>query len=176
MYLNGLPADMVQFVHDALASGKYQSAEELVCEALQVLREQDAHREAQPPSDEAHSDSPPQSAEAYVHAIAKALSTGEFGLARQLALEGIERYPTHEELHKCAHVLAPPTSRVVPASSTSRASIKANNAWLKAHWQDYRGQWIAVRDGQLVYATSSFDDLVAHIGDSHGVLLTKIHA
>jgi len=46
MYLNGLPADVAQFVRDALASGKYQSAEELVCEALQRLREQDAHRGA----------------------------------------------------------------------------------------------------------------------------------
>lgn len=46
MYLNGLPPDVAQFVRDALASGKYQSAEELVCEALQRLREQDAHRGA----------------------------------------------------------------------------------------------------------------------------------
>jgi Arc/MetJ-type ribon-helix-helix transcriptional regulator len=175
MYLNGLPADVAQFVRDALASGKYQSAKELVCEALQRLREQDAHRGAQPPLDETHPDRPPQSADAYVRAIAHALSTGEFGLARQLALDGAERYPTHEELHKCAHVLAPPTACVVPASSASRASIKANNAWLKAHWQDYRGQWVAVRDGQLVHATLSFEELVAHIGDTHGVLLTKIH-
>ncbi len=175
MDFNDLPTALGQFIHDALASGRYQSAEELVCEALQVLRDQDAHRAAPPTSDETHSDNPPQSADAYVRAIAHALSAGEFGLARQLALEGTERYPTYEELHKCARVLAPPTSHVVPASSASRASIKANNAWLKAHWQDYRGQWIALRDGQLVHATSSFDDLVAHIGDTYGVLLTKIH-
>ena len=98
MDLNDLPAALGQFVHDALASGRYQSAEELVREALQVSREQDAHRRAQPTSDETHSDSPPQSADAYVRAIAHALSTGEFGLARQLALGGTERYPTHSAI------------------------------------------------------------------------------
>jgi hypothetical protein len=90
-------------------------------------------------------------------------------------MEGAERYPAHDELQTCARVLGPPTIRTVPASAASRASVKANYAWMKAHWQDYRGQWVAVRDGQLAYAASSFDDLVAHIGDPHGVLLTKIH-
>ena len=62
----------------------------------------------------------------------------------------------------------------MPASTASRASVKANNAWMKTHWQDYRGQWVAVREGQFVYATSSFGDLVAHVGDTHSVFLTKI--
>jgi hypothetical protein len=41
MDLNGLPADIAQFVGDALASGKYPSAEALGCKALQVLQQQD---------------------------------------------------------------------------------------------------------------------------------------
>jgi hypothetical protein len=45
---------------------------------------------------------------------------------------------------------------------------------MKAHWQEHRGQWVAVRDGQLLEATSSFDDLLARIGDPHDVLVTKI--
>jgi hypothetical protein len=45
---------------------------------------------------------------------------------------------------------------------------------MKAHWQEHRGQWVAVRDGQLLDATTSFDNLLAHIGDPHGVLVTKI--
>lgn len=175
MHLNGLPADVAQFVHEVLASGKYQSAEELVCEALRVLRERGAHQGVQPSEDASHPDTSQPSAEAYVRAIAHALSSGEFGRARQLATAGAERYPAHDELQKWARVLAPPTVRAVPASSASRAAVKANNVWMKAHWQDHRGQWVAVRHGQLVYATSSFDELVAHIDDPHGVLLTKIH-
>ena len=175
MHLNSLPAELVQFIDDAVASGQYQSTEELVCDALQVLREQ-VHRRGVPVSpDEAHPASPPQSPDDYLQALAHALRTGEFGRARQVAMEGAERYPAQNELQMCALVLAPPAVRTVPASAASRASVKANNAWLKAHWQDYRGQWVALRDGQLVYAASSFDDLVAHIGDPHGALLTKIH-
>jgi hypothetical protein len=62
-------------------------------------------------------------------------------------MEGAKRYPAHDELQRWAHVLAPPTARVVPTSAASRASVKANNAWMKTHWQDYRGQWVAVREG-----------------------------
>jgi len=41
MDLNGLPADVAQFVDDALASGKYPSAEDLVAAALQALQQQE---------------------------------------------------------------------------------------------------------------------------------------
>lgn len=126
------------------------------------------------PSDATEAHPSLQSPDDYLQALAHALRTGEFGRARKLAMEGAKRYPAHDELQRWAHVLAPPTARVVPTSAASRASVKANNAWMQTHWQDYRGQWVAVREGQLVYATSSFDDLVAHVGDPRGVLLTKI--
>lgn len=174
MDLNGLPADIAQFVDDALASGKYHSAEDLVAVALQVLQQQGDDQGAPPPVDATEAGSPPQSPEDYLQALAHALRTGEFGRARQMALEGAARYPTHDELRKAAHVLAPPTVCAVPSSAASRAAVKANHAWMKAHWQAHRGQWVAVRDGQLLDATSSFDELLAHIGDPHGVLVTKI--
>src|SRR5262245_40619735 len=127
MHLNGLPEDLSQFVHDALASGKYQSAEALVYEALQVLREHTYHHGAHTSPEEADSKSLPQSADAYVHAIAHALSMGEFGRARQLALEGAERYPAHAELAKSTRVLAPPT--VTRAHRSHTAAIQANRTW-----------------------------------------------
>ena len=42
----------------------------------------------------------------------------------------------------------------------------------------YRGSWIALRAGQLLYASPSFDDVIAHVGEvrGRGVLLTKIPA
>ena len=174
MHLNGLPPHLAQFVHDALASGQYQSVEALVCEALHVLWEH-AHSHGAPMHpDEAHPESPPQSADAYVHAIAQALSTGEFGRARQLALEGAERHPTHAELTKSARVLAPPT--VTRARRPHTAAIQANRAWLKAHRQDYAGQWIALHDGHLLAAAPSFDQLVVQVDETHDVLLTKLPA
>src|SRR4029453_15041548 len=68
-----------------------------------------------------------------VHAIRQALEVGEAGRARELALEGAQRYPAHAELHTYARLLAPPTTRVVLASPAARASVKANGAGLKAH-------------------------------------------
>ena len=82
--------------------------------------------------------------------------------------------PAHAELHTYARVLAPPTTRVVPVSPASRASVKANGAWLKAHRTAYRGRWVALRDGAFVRAADSFEDLVADLGDTTGLLLTKV--
>jgi hypothetical protein len=173
MHLNGLPADLAQFVDEALASGTYPSAEALVCDALQVLREH-KDRRSPPPPDERHPDSPPQSADAYVRAIAHALATGEFGRARQVATEGAARYPEHPELAKSARILAPPS--VARAHRPHTADIKANRAWLTAHRQDYAGQWIALHDGHLLAAAPSFDALVAQVDETRDVLMTKLPA
>jgi len=41
MDINGLPADLAEFVQQELQSGKYTSEDELVCEALRLLRERE---------------------------------------------------------------------------------------------------------------------------------------
>jgi Arc/MetJ-type ribon-helix-helix transcriptional regulator len=174
MYINGLPADLAQFVDAALASGKYQSTEELIYDALHVLREQTHHHAAPTHPDATHASHPPQSPDDYLQALAYALRTGEFGRARQLATEGAARYPEHAELAKSARVLAPPTVQRVSRPHT--ADIKANRAWLKAHRQDYAGQWIALRDGYLLAAAPSFDQLAAQVDETRDVLMTKLPA
>ena len=172
MQLNGLPADLAQFVDDALARGTYQSTEDLVCKALQVLQQQDTARGTPPLSATTEVPPPPQSPEDYLQALAQALRTGEFGRARQVAMEGAERYPAHAELAKSARVLAPPT--VQRANRPHTAKITANRAWLKAHRQDYAGQWVAVRDGRLLAAAPSFDQLLARVDATPDVLMTKL--
>ena len=174
MDLNGLPADIAQFVDDALASGKYLSAEDLVAAALQVLQQQDEERGTPLPVNMTEAGSPPQSPDDYLQALAHALRVGEFGRARHLAMEGAARYPTHDGLHKAAHVLAPPT--VTRASRRHTADIQANRAWLKAHWQDYAGQWIALRDGHFLAAAPSFEALAAQVDATPNVLMTKLPA
>jgi Arc/MetJ-type ribon-helix-helix transcriptional regulator len=174
MDLNGLPGDVAQFIHDALASGKYQSAEDLVCAAVQVLQQQDDERGAPPPAAATEMDRPLQSPDDYLQALAHALRVGEFGRARQLTLKGAARYPEHAELIKSAWVLAPPAVR--RASRPHTADIQANRAWLKAHRQDYAGQWIALRDGYLLASAPSFDQLAARVGETRDVLMTKLPA
>src|SRR5262249_29517168 len=88
MDLNGLPADVAQFVDAALAGGKYPSAEALVAAALQVLQQQEEEdRGTLRPAAASEAGSLPASPDDYLQALAVALRTGEFGRARQLALD-----------------------------------------------------------------------------------------
>jgi hypothetical protein len=176
MELKELPAELVSFVEQALASGTYASAEALVADAVRVLRDQDAGRTVHPHTPETlvAIDISTSTPDELVRAIRQALAMGEAGRARQLALEGAQRYPTHAALHDYARVLAPPTTRVVPASPASRASVKANGAWLHAHRTAYAGRWVALRDGALIRDADSFEALVAGLDDTTGLLLTKV--
>jgi hypothetical protein len=174
MDLNGLPADVAQFVDDVLASGKYPSAEALVAAALQVLRQQEEDRGTPRPGAVPEAGSLPASPDDHLQALAGALRTGEFGRARQLALEGAACYPDHAELTKAARVLAPPTVTRAPHPHT--ANIPANRAWLKAHRHAYAGQWVALHDGHFLAAAPSFDALAAQVDATPDVLMTKLPA
>ena len=176
MDLKELPAELAHFVQQALASGTYQSTDELVAAAVRVLRDREAGHKARQhtPDAPAHTDVFTSTPDDLMDAIRQALEAGEAGRARQLARAGAQHYPAHAELQQYARVLAPPTTRVVPASPASRASVKANGAWLKAHRTTYRGRWIALRDGALVRVADSFEALVADLGDTTGLLLTKV--
>jgi antitoxin ParD1/3/4 len=46
MDLNGLPADLEQFIRQELAKGKYQSEADIVAEAVRLLRERERRLEA----------------------------------------------------------------------------------------------------------------------------------
>jgi len=176
MELKELPGELAYFVQQALASGTYQSADELVTAAVRLLKDREAERTARPhtPDAPAHTDISTSTPDDLVHAIRQALEVGEAERARQLALEGAQRYPAHTELHTYVRLLAPPTTRAVPASPAARASVKVNGAWLKAHRTAYHGRWVALRDGAIVRAADSFEALVTDLGDTTGLLLTKV--
>ncbi len=110
MDLKELPPELASSVQQALASGTYQSADELVAEAVRMLRDREAGQKARPhtPDAPAATDVLTSTPDDVVHAIRQALEAGEAGQARQLALEGAQRYPAHAELHTYARVLAPP--------------------------------------------------------------------
>ncbi len=177
MDLHGLPTDLAQFVQQELASGMYQSEDELMAEALRLLKERVSRREAlHQLANRGNVNTSSYTPDDYVCDIGQALAIRDAGAARQLALEGAKRYPEHAELRKCAYVLAPPPGKVMPSTPERRAAVKANGTWLKAHGQEYRGQWIALRAGQLLHASPSFDALIAQVGDVRGrnILVTQI--
>ncbi len=177
MDLNGLPTELEKFVQQEIAEGKYQSPEEVVSAALQLLRKHGAEGgNGQQPAN-GHHDTPPRSAEEVSQAICDALATGRHVLARKLAMDGAQTYPDHAELQKFGHILAPPTvDKPTPTTEEMRAARKANHAWLKSHWPEHRGHWIALRDGQLLHASPSMDELISAVGEvrDQDILLTKI--
>ena len=110
----------------------------------------------------------------FVRAVNLALMAGAFVAARNLAQEGTDHYPHHAELRKMAYVLAPPTVRVGEGPRTT--TWKADREWLKTHWDVYRGQWVALLNGQLLGVADSFDALIAQVGDTRNtdILVTPI--
>lgn len=176
MDLKELSTELAHFVQQELTNGAYPSTDDLIVAAVRLLRDQKAalrvpqHSRATP-TDTAVS---PGAPEDMVHAIQQALAAGEAGRARSLAQDGAQYYPNHVELQKYAQVLAPPATRVVPTSIASRAAVKANGIWLKAHRTEYHGRWVALRHGELVRESNSFETLVAELGDTTGLLLTKV--
>ena len=185
MDLSDLPADLAQFVQQEVAAGRFASVEDVVSAALRQFQGREAQGGNGPVTStvakesgaQANPDDHERTPDDFIRAIQQAFEADSPQLAEQLAQEGAQRYPEHDELQKYARVLAPPTVRVVPSTTDSRAAAKADHEWLNTHWEDYRGNWIALQAGELLHATPSFDDLIAHVGDvrDRNILVTKLH-
>jgi hypothetical protein len=108
----------------------------------------------------------------FARAVRLALAAGAHLLARNLATQGARLYPTHLELEKMARVLAPP--RVVRTDIPPVPSLRANQEWLRVHGDEYRGQWVALRDGVLMAAAATARQLRAYLESTGNVLITKV--
>lgn len=109
-----------------------------------------------------------------MRAVKLALEAGAHLAARQLAIEGAERYPNDPQVQKYARLLAPP--KVVSSKVRSdRRQRKANREWLRAHGNEYSGRWVAVRNGELLGASDSLEELTRRVGDTGDVLLTRVY-
>lgn len=107
----------------------------------------------------------------FVHAIKLALKIGAPTAAQRIYTEAISRYQNHPDIQRYARLFAPP--RVQTRTSPSNPTLKANREWLKSHRNEYRGQWVAVRNGELLAAAPSLEDLIGQVGDTPNVLLTR---
>lgn len=107
----------------------------------------------------------------FIYAAQLALKAGAYRAAYQISAEGAEHHPSSSEIQKYAHVLAPP--KVVVGKATTDSGHKANREWLKTHGGEYSGQWVAVRNGELLGASGSLEELAKQVGDTKNVLLTK---
>jgi len=112
-------------------------------------------------------------ADDFLRAVQLALSAGAHMAARNLATQGARRFPDHSKLEKFARILAPP--RVLRVPARPNAGIRANRDWLMAHGVQYRGQWVALHEGQLLAVGDSLDSVIAQVGGTDGVLFTKAY-
>ena len=115
--------------------------------------------------------------EAYIEAMRTALSSGDFNKAQQLSVEALEHYPDHEDIKKCAYILAPAKVTSVKRDDIDRQGLRKSRAWVSKQRRErqYLNQWVGVRDGELLATGNSLDEVVDQIGDTKDVFLTVIY-
>lgn len=71
-----------------------------------------------------------------------------------------------------ARVLAPPKLvEVLPANP----SMSKNRVWIRHHAGEYRGKWIALRNGKLLASGDTISEAKSGLATVDDVLLTRIH-
>lgn len=67
---------------------------------------------------------------------------------------------------------APP--RVLREGLPARPELLADDEWLKEHAEEYRGQWVALRNGELVAAAATARELRSRIEGDRGLHITRL--
>lgn len=114
-------------------------------------------------------------AQDYVSAIRLALQVGAHGFARQLSKDGGKKFLDHAEMQKLAALLA--SSKIVSERLPADPRTGLNMRWLKEHRDEYHGQWVALRAGELLFTAPTAKALLAHLEDpkEKSVLVTKVY-
>lgn len=116
-----------------------------------------------------------QPAEELGKAIDLALTLQMVVIARELAELGRRLHPTDAHIRQAQDVLAPPSAQTTRLPYSQ--GLDASKKWLREHASEYRGQWVAVHNGELVGVGSTLDELRSGIGedqDSASTMLTKV--
>jgi hypothetical protein len=113
--------------------------------------------------------------EEFIKAADIEFERGDWNGAWKIATEGLKHFPEHAELQKYALILAPPKVTVVPRDPNR--DVGADIKWLKQNRAEYRGNWVAIRNGQLLATGKSYDEVSAQVGPvkNTGILVTKIY-
>jgi len=107
----------------------------------------------------------------FIHVIRLALKAGAYMAARQITDEGLAAHPESDELESYAMAFAPP--KVVANNLPPNPSYKLNREWLSQNAIKYSGQWVALRGGEFLGASGSFDELFKQVGGSKEILITR---
>jgi hypothetical protein len=110
-----------------------------------------------------------------LHAIDLALNLELSSLAMTLARKGADFFPGHGRILQAARALAPPVVSTEPGRDMR--GLEDSKIWLEEHASEYRGHWVAVRDGNLLKAATTLKALKQDIGDGEEAartLVTKV--
>lgn len=110
--------------------------------------------------------------EELLRTIDLALSLELSNLAIKLAQQGKRLFPKHKRIQQAAQVLTPPIGREISTSYTQ--NLNASQLWLREHAPEYRGRWVAVREGELVATGESLQELTTVIGEAEDLTNTLI--
>jgi len=83
-------------------------------------------------------------------------------LARELAYEGRRLFPNDKRLEHFAIVLAP--AKVIGTEPASDIGLEASHRWFQENSSQYKGQWIAVQNGELLGVAPTLKKLYDQIG------------
>lgn len=114
-----------------------------------------------------------QTARRLVSIIRLALRAGAYLAARDIAEKGLKYHGEDTRVAEYARLLAP--AKIISSSTAPNGQQRrANREWLSAHGDQYSGQWVAVRNGELIGNADSLEVLIEQIGNTEGVLLTTL--
>ncbi len=94
-------------------------------------------------------------------------------LAMELAQQAGRLFPENKRAQYVAHVLSPPVARVVKDAPKPRG-MRETMAWFDKHAKEYRGLWVAVREGSLLGASKDLKELKPLIGDGEDAVSTLV--
>jgi len=114
-------------------------------------------------------------AEEFVTAMRSELKNGDFYAAQKLSFQAIEQYPDHEVVKKLAYLLAP--SVVTVDRNPPSTDRQANRDWIEFHRMQYRGRWIALKDGKLLADGKNIDEIAEQLGEirNKGIFVTALY-
>jgi hypothetical protein len=85
-------------------------------------------------------------------------------LARELADEGRRVFPSDKKIEQWAIVLAPAKVIGTRPASGNTIGLEASHRWFQNNSSKYKGQWIAVRHGELLGVAPTLKGLYDQIG------------
>jgi len=103
----------------------------------------------------------------FLQIIKLAFRAGAFIAARDIATEGFRHHPEDPELNRYVQILT--STRRVGTQQMALIGSRSNMEWLNEHAGEYSGQWLALRDGQLLGSSKSLEELVREVSSRYSV-------